>query len=485
MTTRPIRSTLRSWLWFVVLGCVVGTIVAGAVAAVVPPGYTARVVLLVAPAAKSTPTTNDDLTAAQAYLPTLAELTTIRPVLQQVIASTGVTIDADALARQISTHVPVGTSLLEVMVTNPSPTTAAAIANGIAGELPTYATPTGGDPAGGVKLDLTVVDPAQPPTERDGPALPIRAALGGAIALFLTLSIAFLIENVGRGAQSVGRSVEALSQRDESQLRPTPPPVDRWPATAPMLEHPGGRSAPPQTASQPIYQRPSSAALAPSATIGPTAAEIFARRAAARLEPSPTTAPRANGDGALPPSFAIGGSGTTARTRPVAADGASPPPAGRAPQVATSPAAPSATNQPATSILGPAGTAMPRAAVMPSAAREPTAVETPEPFATVGSGPSSVAKSPFAGEVDRMSANREPGAPTPREASPRQDVVGVRDRAVDPTTNKGVRTPPDDAGAGSDGATRSAGDAVDAASATGQGQRSSRTPRTASRRKRS
>jgi tyrosine-protein kinase len=201
LTSSTSRASWRGWFWFVLVGTLFGTSIAAAVAVVTPPTYTAHVTLLVAPAKSDTPITNDDLNLAQAYIPTLAEFATIRPLLEKVISTTGVTIDVERLADDVTTRSPVGTSLLTINVANPVPADAAKLANAIASELQTYASPTG-ETAGA--MELSVVDPAQPPTGRDGPGLAIRIGLGGVIALFLAISIAFLVENVGRGAQNLG-----------------------------------------------------------------------------------------------------------------------------------------------------------------------------------------------------------------------------------------------------------------------------------------
>ena len=159
-----------------------------------PSPYTARVTILATPTPTTDAVTNNDIQTAQAYLPTLAELATIRQILDQVIAKTGAPTTADLLAENVSTHVPVATNLLEIGVSDPDPAMAAALANAIAAELSSYVPP--GSTTGTVHLDLTVVDPATPPTSRDGPGLALRIALGAAIALFLTVTIAFLIENL-------------------------------------------------------------------------------------------------------------------------------------------------------------------------------------------------------------------------------------------------------------------------------------------------
>ena len=195
-TSRRLRSTARTWFWFILGGTLLGAVIAFGLGTVAPPGYAASVTLLVSPIPKSTGITNGDLQVAQGLTPTFAELATTRPILDRVIRRTGASVDIDALARSVTTRVPVGTSLLTISVLDQDAQQAASLANAIGSELRSYAQPTGLDPTQGLQVELTVVDPATPPTERDGPGLPVRIILGGAIALFLTSTIAFLVENV-------------------------------------------------------------------------------------------------------------------------------------------------------------------------------------------------------------------------------------------------------------------------------------------------
>lgn len=212
MTAQLLRSTARTWFWFVLGGTLLGAVIAFGVAVIAAPSYTARVTILVTPATSGLPITNGDLQLAQGLTPTFAELATTRTVLDRVIAATKVNTDSERLAQEVTTHVPVGTSLLTISVSNPDPANAAALANEIATELSTYAAPTGTDANAALHVELNVVDPATPPATRDGPGLAVRIALGAAIALFLTISIAFLVENVGRGAQTIGRDIESLGR---------------------------------------------------------------------------------------------------------------------------------------------------------------------------------------------------------------------------------------------------------------------------------
>ena len=139
----------------------------------------------------------------------------------------------------MTTHVPVGTSLLTVNVSNRSAADSAALANAIASQLTSYVLP-GADPSkAGLQVELTVVDPAVAPADRDGPGLPIRIALGAAIALFLTLSVVFLSRTSG---PRTNRQAEARPGDDDA-ARPVRTNAAREPSRRPArsqerrLEH--------------------------------------------------------------------------------------------------------------------------------------------------------------------------------------------------------------------------------------------------------
>lgn len=259
---------------FVIVGTVLGALVAAGVAAVAPSTYTARVTILVAPAGDGTTITNSDVEVAQAYLPTLAELVTIRPILDHVVAATGLGQDSETLARVVTTHVPVGTSLLTIAVSDRDGVAASTLANGIASELGSYVAP-GGPATNGPRLSLTVVDPATPPSTRDGPGLAVRMALGGAIALFLTISIAFLVENAGRGAQSLGRGIEGISLRSklgqhDGTRRVSPTDLGDAPVLGPSREP---AAAYPSAAAERTAPRPRARARGRSGLVPPDGSE--------------------------------------------------------------------------------------------------------------------------------------------------------------------------------------------------------------------
>jgi succinoglycan biosynthesis transport protein ExoP len=235
---RGLRAIAHTWFGFVLVGSIVGAVAAFGLTTISPPPYTARVTLLVAPVPRETGITNDDIQVVRELTPTFAELATTTPVLERVLLTTHIVSDTETLARSITTHVPASTSLLDISVSNADPVAAAALANALASQLRDYASPGPSDPVTGLHVDMTVVDPATPPISRDGPGLLIRTVLGAAVAMFLTIALAFLVENIW----PLGR--------DPSEAAATEGPISGSPAVSqapdsfsPGIGQPMGRNA--------------------------------------------------------------------------------------------------------------------------------------------------------------------------------------------------------------------------------------------------
>jgi capsular polysaccharide biosynthesis protein len=206
-TSLSILSAARVWFRFLLLGAMVGAAVALAAWVLVPPDYAARVTLLVTP--QSTTNTLDPagLQATQALTPTFAELATTTPVLSRVIATTRVDLDPQRLALAVTTHVPVGTSLIDITVSNKDATMAAGLANAIASELVQYQAHSGNAETAALRVTLTVVDPAAPPSARSGPGIIASTALGAAIGLFIEFCLIYLLESMRQADRDKGSAV--------------------------------------------------------------------------------------------------------------------------------------------------------------------------------------------------------------------------------------------------------------------------------------
>ena len=192
-----VRRGVRIWLPFVLLCTVDGGLAGFGVALVMPPSYASTVEVLIAPPLNSSTSVNiNDIQASQALVPTYAELASSRILLDRVIASTGVATTSDRLAGAVSTHVPEGTNLLQITVSNRDPSSAAKLANATAAELATYQISGTGVTTGSAAVTVTVVDPAVPPTKPQGLGALFTAALGAAVGLMMAISFAFLVENL-------------------------------------------------------------------------------------------------------------------------------------------------------------------------------------------------------------------------------------------------------------------------------------------------
>ena len=192
----------RVWLGLIILAAIFGGAISFVVGAITPPKYLGQVTILVSPATTEA-ITFSDVEVAQALAPTFAELSTTTPLLKRVIAATNATTDVASLARSIETHVPAGTSLITISVSDRDAAMAAALANEIASELASFEDQSGTSTS--LRVRLSVVDPATPAGTPEGLGTIPRVGLGAAIGFFLALSFAFLVDNIGRGARSFGR----------------------------------------------------------------------------------------------------------------------------------------------------------------------------------------------------------------------------------------------------------------------------------------
>lgn len=217
MGQQRIVSIVRIWFRFLVAGTLIGAILSLGFSFLARPSYASHVTLLVTPLPSASGINFSDVEVTQALAPTFADLATTTPVLQRVIAATGVPTDPDRLALAVTTHVPAGTSLLEVTVLNADANVAAWLANAIASELEDY--PTNGlhDQPSALKVALLVVDPATVPTSPQGPGTPLRIGLGAAIALFLSAGFALVVEILRAERQAAPRNRLAPEVPDAPQ----------------------------------------------------------------------------------------------------------------------------------------------------------------------------------------------------------------------------------------------------------------------------
>ena len=112
-------------------------------------------------------------TYAQNQVRSFALLAEQPVVLEPVIAELGLDTTSNDLAKSVTTNVPLDTVVMEISVTDTSPTQAAAVANAIGTQMGVVLTDlspgdsaTGGagaDPANGASVKVSTVAPATPP----------------------------------------------------------------------------------------------------------------------------------------------------------------------------------------------------------------------------------------------------------------------------------------------------------------------------------
>ncbi len=200
LTVRSVLATARAWLGLLVLSTIIGAAMSLLVALNTPPNYIGKTTLVVSPRTTSTDLTIADVDTARAVATTLADISTTAPVLERAIVATGSNVDLPALEGSVNASVPAGTSIIEVSVTDRDPATAGALANGIAAALVEFSNYDLRNTAA-LNFVLSVVDRADRPSPVPSLALSAQVALGGAVGLLVSISLAAIVETLGRTPQ--------------------------------------------------------------------------------------------------------------------------------------------------------------------------------------------------------------------------------------------------------------------------------------------
>ncbi|MGI3785305.1 MAG: polysaccharide biosynthesis tyrosine autokinase, partial [Janthinobacterium lividum] len=132
-------------------------------------------------------------TFAENQLSSYAQVATSPLVLQPVIAQLGLQTTPVLLAQQVSAFAPTDTVIIQVTVTDPSPTQAANIANAIGTQLASVSSdlsPRRQDGSQAVKA--TILAPAQVPTDAASPNVLRNLAAGLILGLLLGVAVAIL-----------------------------------------------------------------------------------------------------------------------------------------------------------------------------------------------------------------------------------------------------------------------------------------------------
>lgn len=194
-----IAALTKRWL-LVALVLVLSVLTAIGVTLLIPPTYQADTRLFVSTQTDAN-NANQQLfqggSFAVSRVKSYAELATSPKVLDPVIERLGLSTSAEALARQITTGVPSGTVLLELTVSDRSPTGAAGLANAVTDQLATVIeeieAPANGEPS---PVRVTILKEATPPLAPASPRLPVSIVAGLLAGLILGVGIALLLETL-------------------------------------------------------------------------------------------------------------------------------------------------------------------------------------------------------------------------------------------------------------------------------------------------
>lgn len=208
-----IRILRKSWVLIVILA-VAGVGAAAAYSLLQTPEYSASSKVFVS---TSSGQTANDLAQGNNFtvqrVKTYSDLATTPIVLLPVIADLKLNMTAQELAQKISVSAGLDTTIIEVSVTDESPTEAAEIANAIASSLreaveriETPATEGATSP-----VMLTLVQQAEAPQEPVSPRVGLNIVLGGLIGLALGLGTAVLREALDNRIRNE-RDVELITE---------------------------------------------------------------------------------------------------------------------------------------------------------------------------------------------------------------------------------------------------------------------------------
>jgi len=210
-----IRVVRKRWLFIVIL-TLVGIAVAAVVSLLIPPRYEARTLSFVS---VQNGGTIQDLTQgnnyAQSIIKSFPGVITSPAVLDAVVNDPDLHLSQSAvsLAKDVSASSDVNTVIMEITVNRSDPVEAANIANAVTAsfrQVASTVTSPGGDATSPVKV--TILSPAQVPSEPVVPNTKLNLVLGLLVGLALGLAIALLIEVLDtriRGEHHVRQLTEA------------------------------------------------------------------------------------------------------------------------------------------------------------------------------------------------------------------------------------------------------------------------------------
>ncbi len=181
----------RRWGLLLLLAALVGGAIAYWLTGTLTPTYRATATLLVAQQQEEGVLQRADLETSALLAGTLADLVTVRPVLEQAAADQRLPSDAGAIAEAV--EVAQDGQLITITASDEDPGTARDIANVLAQTFvasPEAARSSGG----GATPAVSIVDPARAPTAPEAPNRLLNAMLGAGLAFALCLGLVALYE---------------------------------------------------------------------------------------------------------------------------------------------------------------------------------------------------------------------------------------------------------------------------------------------------
>jgi polysaccharide biosynthesis transport protein len=203
---RALRASWVAVVAIVLLGAGVG---AGIAALQTPKYQSTAAVVVAAQAPADISEANQGGTYTQEVVKSYAYIASTEVVLDRVVERLGLRESADALASQVSASVPLGTQVVSITASDPSPTQAARIANAVAAALADSTdlfTPslTVRDNV----VQVTTIQRAVPGTSAVSPNSKLSIAIGAFIGLALGLIFAVLRERRANDAAEVPESAD-------------------------------------------------------------------------------------------------------------------------------------------------------------------------------------------------------------------------------------------------------------------------------------
>lgn len=135
---RQVLRSLRRWWWVAIAGPLLFGFLAYAYSTQQQPRYAAEATLLINPSATSGALDYNSVLTAERLAKTYQKLATSRAVLEPVVASLNLTMDANTLAEHVSARADADTQLLSIRVSGTDPQQVAALANAIAEQFQAY-----------------------------------------------------------------------------------------------------------------------------------------------------------------------------------------------------------------------------------------------------------------------------------------------------------------------------------------------------------